>query len=55
MMHIEDPIDESSFLTKKQSKLLIKVFMNLMAYFGLYFLSTQMDLYLKTSDDFNKI
>jgi len=54
-MHVEETLDDSSFLTKKQLKLLLKVLMNLMAYFGLYFLSVQMDLHLKTSDEFYKI
>lgn len=39
MMHVEDSTDDSSFLSKKQLHLLIKVLMNLMGYFGLYFLS----------------
>lgn len=55
MMHIEDTLDDGSFLTKKQTKLLMKVIMNLMGYFGLYFLSAQLDLHLKTSDEFYKI
>jgi hypothetical protein len=55
-MHMEDE-DESGlfFLTRKQTKLLLKVLRSLMAYFGLYFLSQQLDKHLKTSDDFDKI
>jgi hypothetical protein len=54
-MHIEDESADGSFLTKKQIHLLLKVIMNLMAYFGLYFLSAQLDLHLKTSDEFFKV
>ncbi len=53
LMHIEDA--STSILSPKQLRLLLKVLMNLMTYFGLYFLSAQMDLHLKTSDNFNKI
>lgn len=55
MMHLEDGTDDGSFLTKKQMKLLIKVLISLMGYFGLYYLSGQLDLHLKTSDEFFKI
>lgn len=55
MMHIEDTIDESALLTKKQTRLLTKVITGLMAYFGIYFLSTQLDIVLKPSDDLEKI
>jgi hypothetical protein len=54
-MHIEDQIDDGSILTRKQSKLLLKVLINLMSYFGLYFISAQLDQFVKTSDDFDKI
>lgn len=39
MMHIEDTADDGSFMTTKQIKLLTKVLINLMGYFGLYFAS----------------
>jgi hypothetical protein len=63
MMHIEDYATDDgngglgsgfifSILTKKQWKLLLKVLMNLLSYFGLYFASVQLDLHLKPSDDF---
>jgi hypothetical protein len=58
MMHIEDvpDSDNSSFiLTKKQTKLLAKVMINLMCYFGLYFLSGQLDIYVVSSDELSKI
>lgn len=55
LMHIEDSTDDGSFLTKKQMQLLLKVFMYLMGYFGLYFMSGQLDTHLKTSDEFFKI
>ena len=38
-MHMEENLDDSSFLTKKQTKLLTKVTLYLMAYFGVYFMT----------------
>ena len=60
MMHIEDDETPGSgglfnLLTRKQTKLLTKVIMSLMAYFGVYFLSAQLDLHLVASDQFEKI
>ena len=54
-MHIEDTDDGSSFLSKKQTKLLSKVLMCLMGYFGIYYLSGQLDLYLVASEELEKI
>ena len=39
MMYIEDEEESGRILTKKQTKLLIKVIKCLMSYFGIYFLS----------------
>lgn len=39
MMHIEDSVDDGTLMTKKQWKLLLKVLLNLMGYFGVYFAS----------------
>ncbi len=55
MLHIED--DKSNeegglfgILTPKQSKLLFKVAMNLIGYFGLYFLTGQLDQIIIATD-----
>lgn len=56
MMHIEDEkasTDETSLfgiLSAKQGKLLVKVIKNLMGYFGLYFLTAQLDNYIMATD-----
>ncbi len=50
MMHIEDTLDENVLLTKKQTKLLLKVLTGLMSYFGIYFLSVQLDTALEPSE-----
>lgn len=53
MMHIEDESSEEGFLgvlSAKQTRLLLKVIMNLMGYFGLYFLTGQLDLYILAHD-----
>ena len=61
MMHIEDDKDlevEGSFLgilTQAQSRLMQKVAINLMGYFGLYYLSTQLDLFVTAKEGFEKI
>ena len=47
LMHMEDCDDESTILTVKQRKILTKVVRNLLAYFGLYFLSQQLDKVVK--------
>lgn len=47
LMHMEDIDDESTILTVKQRKILTKVVRNLLAYFGLYFLSQQLDKFIK--------
>ncbi len=60
-MHIEDDKDlevEGSFLgilTQAQSRLMQKVAINLMGYFGLYYLSTQLDLFVTAKEGFEKI
>lgn len=60
-MHIEDDKDlevEGSFLgilTQAQSRLMQKVGINLMGYFGLYYLSAQLDLYVTAKEGFDKI
>ena len=48
MMHIEESEDESAILTVKQRKILTKVMRNLLGYFGLYFLSQQLDKFIRT-------
>ena len=62
MMHIEDEkellSEEGSLfgiLTQSQNRLIQKVAINLMGYFGLYFLSGQLDLYVNASDEISKI
>ncbi len=50
LMHMEDSGDDGSVLTVKQRKILIKVFRNLLGYFGLYFLSQQLDKFIKVED-----
>jgi hypothetical protein len=62
MMQIEDEKDldeaNSSFfglLTLKQSKLMQKVLMSLLGYFGVYSLSAQLDLYVIATDEIEKI
>jgi len=42
--------DDSVFLTKKQLKLVTKVLRNLACYFGLYFLSIELDKWMKITD-----
>jgi len=49
-MHMEDEVDESVILTKKQKHILFKVIRNLLAYFGVYFLSQQIDKFVKQED-----
>jgi hypothetical protein len=49
-MHMEDSDDESSILTVKQRKILTKVIRNLLGYFGVYFLSQQLDKFVRVED-----
>jgi len=42
--------DESTILTVKQRKILTKVIRNLVGYFGIYFLSQQLDMFVRAQD-----
>lgn len=61
MMHIEDEkelLEEGSLfgiLTSGQSRVMQKIAINLMGYFGLYFLSGQLDLYIMANDMMDQI
>jgi hypothetical protein len=62
LMHIEDEkelSDEGSFmgvLSFNQIRLLQKISVNLLGYFGVYFLTTQLDLYLIAAEaEYEKI
>lgn len=58
MMHIEEASEETSLfglLSRKQGALLLKVAMNLMAYFGIYFLTGQLDAFVVASDSLDQI
>lgn len=50
LMHMEDIDDDSSFLTVKQRMILAKVIRNLLGYFGIYFLSQQLDLFIRVEN-----
>jgi hypothetical protein len=47
---MEEIDDESSVLSVKQRKVLVKVFRNLLGYFGVYSLSQQLDKFITSSD-----
>ena len=55
LMHIEDPVDGDTLMSKKQTKVLVRVLGSLMCYFGLYFLACHLDIVLKPSDDLDKL
>ncbi len=47
LLHTEDAEDETQFLSSKQKKIVSKVMRNLALYFGVYFLSAELDKWMK--------